>query len=359
MRKVLLTLLVLGTLAGLGAVTVLGLGLYNVSARAGHLPGVSWVMHSAYRNAIRLRAPAPEEVPPLDDPDLVALGARHYDSACAFCHASPGNTRSATALSMEPPPPHIETAVRQWQPEHMFQIIYEGVKMTGMPHWPAARKDEVWAIVAYLDQLPEHSANKAQERVATPPEPDDPQIAYCAACHGSDGNPRNAHVPRLDILSQTYMAQTLLDYRDGRRGSGFMAHATAQVSESDLARLATYFARIPPSRTTPPDLPPGTPEASDPGAELATRGSDDVPSCQACHGPDRRRDRQHFPPLAGQSRLFLEAQLRLWRDGARGGGTRAELMAKAAASLNEQEIEALARYYSALQPPERNSEDGD
>ena len=54
-------LLVLAALAGLGlagAAAVVGFGLYNVSAQVGHMPGVSWVLHTTFRNSVRLRAPS-------------------------------------------------------------------------------------------------------------------------------------------------------------------------------------------------------------------------------------------------------------------------------------------------------------
>ena len=88
MRTVIKTLIVLALLGAVGAVTIVGLGLFNVSARAGHIPGVSWVLHTAYRQSVKLRAPDAEQVPDLSDHDLVALGAGHFDSACSFCHVS-------------------------------------------------------------------------------------------------------------------------------------------------------------------------------------------------------------------------------------------------------------------------------
>src|SRR5688572_13779992 len=63
MRRVLRTLAVLAVLGALAGGAVVGFGLYNVSSRAGHLPGVSWVLHTTFRNSVRLRASRPDDMP--------------------------------------------------------------------------------------------------------------------------------------------------------------------------------------------------------------------------------------------------------------------------------------------------------
>ncbi len=229
-------------------------GLYNVSARAGHLPGVSWVLHTTYRNSVKRRAPEASAVPNLDDPDLVALGAGHFDSACAFCHATPGEIQSATATSMSPAPPHITEAVSDWEPQHLFIIVKDGVKMSGMPYWPGEREDEVWAMVAFLRSVGGMGAEKYAALQAPQAGTEDPVLGYCATCHGRDGNSGNGHIPRLDILTGDYMAETLTAYRTGARNSGFMAHAATQVPAEELERMARHFSSGPVAETEPEPL---------------------------------------------------------------------------------------------------------
>lgn len=118
MRTILLTLGAVAAVALVAATLTVGFGLYNVSARSGHLPGVSWLLHTTYRNAVRLRAPPSHEVPPLDDDDLIALGARHYDRACRVCYGAAcdaaESARRATARAMVPRPPKLTDAVKDW-----------------------------------------------------------------------------------------------------------------------------------------------------------------------------------------------------------------------------------------------------
>ena len=349
MTTIIKTLAVLALLGLLGGGAVVGLGLYNVSARLGHLPGVSWILHTTYRNAVRLRAPPEKEVPDLSDPALIGLGALHFDGACKFCHAAPGELRTATARSLVPEPPHVTEAVRHWEPRHMHWIVYEGIKMSGMPHWPADRPKEVWAAIAFLAQVEEMSGEQYAEMTRRPREIEDPALAYCAACHGVDGVGNLApHVPRLDIQSAAYLLASLEVYRQDVRASGIMQHAATVPDPEALRRVVEHYAALPPGAAGPePDS-----DLVAEGAALAAAetGHDDVPACRACHGPDPTRQAAAIPSLSGQHRQYLEEQLRLWRAGKRGGGERANVMRTVASDLSDAAIAALAAYYASLPP---------
>ena len=79
---------------------------------------------------------------------------------------------------------------------------------------------------------------------------------------------------------------------------------------------------------------------------LANQGTKDVPACSSCHGPNRTADAPIAPSLEGQSQGFLVTQLKLWRDGKRNDGKRAEQMLKAAQDLSDKEIKILAEWYA-------------
>ncbi|MEX3314959.1 c-type cytochrome [Sulfitobacter sp. PS-8MA] len=339
MKRVIQTLAALALGGAIIGASIVGFGLYNVSAGEGHFPGVRWLFHTTFQQSVRLRAPGPEERPDdITHPDRVALGALHFKSACAFCHALPGQSQSATARAMEPPPPHITDAIPGWEAPELFWIIKEGVKMTGMPHWPApGRGDEIWSVVAYLTALPDAEAQIALTGEGR-------GRARCAQCHGEAGKSRNSYIPRLDLLTPGQIAEALRQYRGGQRASGIMQEAAAQLSDSQIAALAQkYGSPKAPQRQADP-----APEAESSGARLAQHGSGDVPACTACHGPGRRADAPIAPLLAGQSQAYLEVQLKLWREGQRGGGERAKVMRKAAQDLNDDDIEALAAWFSGL-----------
>lgn len=343
---------VLLTLAGLTGISVIVFllvvfgGLYDVSARDGHWPGVSPVLHSSFRSSVELRAVSGDQVPTLTD-DMAALGAGHFDAACRFCHAAPGEERNGTVQAMVPEPPAIVEAVGEWTPAELGWIVREGVKMTGMPGWPSGRDKEVWPVVAFLTRVADMSEEQYRELLARP-ETEDVALRYCATCHGMSGRSDNVHIPRLDIQSTEYLQSALNAYRDGSRESGFMRHAATEVDGDTLNRLARHYADSPPAG----DGWQVDKTLAARGRELAFAETDDgdVPACRACHGPWPDRLRPGFPSLAGQSPAFLEDQLRLWREQSRGGGPRHELMAAAAANLPEEDVEALAAYYASLAP---------
>ena len=65
--------------------------------------------------------------------------------------------------------------------------------------------------------------------------------------------------------------------------------------------------------------------------------------CAACHGVDGNSTNPEWPKLAQQGAPYLEAQLKLFRDGLRKNA----LMSPQAANLTDEDIEDLAAYYSS------------
>lgn len=351
MRCAVLTLLGAAAIASLLGAAVVSFGLYNVAAAAGHWPGVAWVLHTTYRNSVELRAPSASQVPELTE-DMAAIGARHFDSACRFCHSPPGEPRTATARSMVPEPPPIVEAVSHWQPRHLFWIVKNGVKMSGMPHWPAElREDDVWLMIAFLARVRDMTPAEYAELVARPEDPD-PLVAYCAQCHGLDGAGRgNTVMPRLDILGEVYIAASLRAFREDFRQSGVMQHAASQLSDEQIVALARRFAGEPPGPSATP-APPGELVALGRTLAFGTPDSRDVPACRACHGPWPTERSALFPVLAGQHADYLYMQLTLWHDGKRGGTPRAHIMHLVGEELEEPQMRALAAFYAAGAPTE-------
>jgi cytochrome c553 len=335
------TLALLALAGALGVAAVVGLGLYNVSARAGHFLVTRWLLHETFDNSVALRADAVPSVD-LDTPAMVALGAGHFEQGCSGCHGRPGMRQSATSRAMEPLPPHVEELAADWTPSELHFIIHEGVKMTGMPAWPATRNDDVWPVVAFLRTAQDMRSDEYQRLTG------DAQQGRCSMCHGNGGRSDNPHIPRLDILSPEYIAASLQAYRDGLRDSGIMAEAASRLDPADISRIANSF-------DPPPATSPRRAEPAMTSQEESLANSSDMtgrPACVACHGPWPERLNPAFPSLAGQHSVYLAQQLRLWRDGPRGDGEMAKAMYKAAQDLTDDEISALAAYYADL-PPRR------
>lgn len=68
--------------------------------------------------------------------------------------------------------------------------------------------------------------------------------------------------------------------------------------------------------------------------------------CAACHGPSGVSAADTFPNLAGQKKSYLVTALKAYREKTRN----APMMNGMAASLNDQQIDDLAAYFSSLKP---------
>ena len=86
------------------------------------------------------------------------------------------------------------------------------------------------------------------------------------------------------------------------------------------------------------------------GEALAVRGRDAIPACVTCHGPGGRglggALSAAFPPIAGQPAVYLERQLRAWKNGQRPAGLDG-LMGAIGKRLSEAEIVAVSQYFAA------------
>ena len=136
---------------------VLWSGIYDIAATAKHPWPVALLLHYAMERSVAHNAPM--LIPPdLNDPTLVLRGAMHFATGCAPCHGAPGQLASPIAQQMTPVPPGLYSANRDFTPSELFFIVKNGVKMTAMPAWPAQKRDdEVWAMVAFLEHLPEYT----------------------------------------------------------------------------------------------------------------------------------------------------------------------------------------------------------
>ena len=77
--------------------------------------------------------------------------------------------------------------------------------------------------------------------------------------------------------------------------------------------------------------------------------------CAACHGVDGIGRLPHVPNVAGQQRAYLRRQLLLIRETAWGAAPREHeswrshpIMERQAARISIEDVDALARYYAAL-----------
>lgn len=68
--------------------------------------------------------------------------------------------------------------------------------------------------------------------------------APCVVCHGRDGIGTNPMVPHIAGQSEQYLAKQLIDFRAGRREDPQMTIIAHDLSDSDIANLAAWYASI-------------------------------------------------------------------------------------------------------------------
>jgi len=156
-------LLIVAALAVLAAVLVYQ-GTLDIAADVPHSSIVLQMMKAARDRTIAVRAKE-IQVPPLDDPHLIAKGARDYSEMCTPCHLAPGDKESELREGLYPKPPDLTLHIDA-SPAEMFWVIKHGIKMTAMPAWGLTHDDaRLWNIVAFLRKLPELTPEQYQATV--------------------------------------------------------------------------------------------------------------------------------------------------------------------------------------------------
>jgi len=345
----------------LGAFLFAASGLYSVAASRGHFAITALLLEFAMRRSVATHSLLVTE-PDLRDPDLIRLGAGHFHGGCAPCHGAPGEPRNSIARGMLPEPPDLAASVPTWSTSELFWIVKNGLKYTGMPAWPAQKRDdEVWAVIAFIRQLPgmgeaayrtlalgnaEPVQRDARELVQIGSRAD--AISTCARCHDDeDAAPTSRFTPALAEQSARFLAEALRAYANGSRPSGIMQPIAARLRADDIDAVAAYYAGFPrrPGQPAPPELMDQVAR----GRTIATSGvpRGGIPPCLACHSAAAAAA---FPRLAGQPAGYVGQQLRLFRDGVRTGTAQADIMAVIAKRLDDAQIADVALYFAHLAP---------
>ena len=171
--KILVTVLVVLVLLVLGVLAFAYGGFVDVAATSPGSAPVEWFLHTARESAIH-SAIENVEVPPLDDPAKLRSGLVHYHSMCVTCHGAPGVDAAELAQGLNPMPPDLYSAPERDVTEEegegheggeeaaeVYWVVKNGIRMTGMPAFgPTHSDDEIWAITAFVQRLPELSAEE-------------------------------------------------------------------------------------------------------------------------------------------------------------------------------------------------------
>ena len=170
----------------------------------------------------------------------------------------------------------------------------------------------------------------------------------CAACHGAQGEgmPVNGY-PRLAGLNAEYLRAQLEAFANGQRTDAIMPVVAQALNHEEQIAVANYYANL----RDPVTMPEHITEINSPGERLAIQGrwSQKLPACQQCHGGSGAGVGSTFPPLAGQSSVYIENQLHAWQQGTRAPGPLG-LMKAVSSKLSDADIREVAAYFAALAP---------
>jgi cytochrome c553 len=158
----------------------------------------------------------------------------------------------------------------------------------------------------------------------------------CATCHGADGNATIPGTPSLAGQPVYFTHWQLIKYRDGRRKDPQMSPVAQNLSDTDLADLAAYYAVQRP-------LP--RPAITDPAKVAEGKRLANLHHCASCHRPDLS-GQQQVPRLAGQDYDYLLRLLRGFK--AKTASDLDGTMTMAVQPLREEEILALVHYMASL-----------
>jgi len=148
--------------AGAGAAYIYS-GAFDVAASTPHNAFEQSLFSTAMRRSVVAMSRSISQPPRFTD-YMVKDGLGHYEDMCAGCHGGPGIERSEIGKGLNPSAPNLADAVPAWSPRQLFWIVKNGLKMTGMPSFGKTHDDnQVWSIVAFIEQLPGMSYEQYQE----------------------------------------------------------------------------------------------------------------------------------------------------------------------------------------------------
>jgi mono/diheme cytochrome c family protein len=266
------TVLGLAALGVAGATAFVALGLYDTSVTAQHTQPVYSLLEVALARSAKRHA-RQVAVPPLGDAAQLERGAACYRDHCLQCHGGPGVAQQPIGLSMQPLPGPLVDAAARWQAREIYWITREGIKMSGMPAWRYRLADaDLWAVVAFVQQLPALGPQAFKASVESPPsctdsapaahaapDPERGRIALqqhaCTACHvipGLTGSDVHVGPPLAGIGRRKLIAgavpntpdQLVRWIREPHAVDPGTAMPTLKVSEGAARDMAAYLATL-------------------------------------------------------------------------------------------------------------------
>lgn len=168
----------------------------------------------------------------------------------------------------------------------------------------------------------------AAQDLAGDPEAGRKVAGMCQTCHGINGIAQIPVAATISGESESYLARQLLAFKSGERVHEMMTLVAQSLSEQQIQDVASWYA----SHTVAPVLP------ADFDAEAAPE------LCSGCHGADGLTLIEDAPNLAGENRIYLETQLKAFRNGQR----QHEVMTSIAKELSDEELREVSEWFASI-----------
>jgi cytochrome c553 len=278
--------------------------------------------HQQLRNAVGYYASLP---PVANQPSKVKAEYSYYERGkalskpCAACHGNDGNTTVAGVPRLAGQhPQYIIKATKSYH-DGTRTMPSMHAKLDGLS--PADIENIAIYFALNAPKAPSSKAANSHEGTQF--------ISSCVKCHGPSGSGDDLSVPNLAGQNVKYLNTVIKSYRDNVRDHKVMHQALSGLKDSEINKIATYFATEPPAHTS--FAPPETVNSL-------------VQKCDLCHSLGSTNPDMLTPKLSGQNRAYLINAMTTYRDGDRGNSAMHSI---SSAMLFDATIEGLAEHYSS------------
>ncbi|MES2538829.1 MAG: c-type cytochrome [Pseudomonadota bacterium] len=178
-------------------------------------------------------------------------------------------------------------------------------------------------------------------------------VAACASCHGAQGEGIAAsNFPRIAGQPKNYLAKQLMTYASGSRNNPIMTPIAKTLTPQQIGAVSAYYATLAPASAAGTAAEKTASQVMQRGQVLAHVGDETigVQACVNCHGPGGTGEPPNYPYLAAQVEVYLSAQLKEWKSGARQTDPSLQ-MQTIAKRLSDNDIAAVAAYFAAQSAP--------